>query len=164
MMQDYKKLVEALRCCAGVHTKPTKCPDYDDSWCGGNCLDNHLIAAAAAIEALQAEMPKRGEWVEENRRPRSSQFVCSECHRTAYDPQPTRDKAWRKRCRYAYCPNCGAKMNNSNASNASNALNALDNAQDGPIITPCRGCSDYDGYGGCKSKGGCAKAKMEVQE
>ena len=36
--------------------------------------------------------------------------------------------------------------------------------QDGPIITPCRGCSDYDGYGGCKSKGGCARAKMEVQE
>lgn len=62
------------------------------------------------IEALQAQLPKHGEWIEENRRPRSSQFVCSECHRTAYDPQPTRDKAWRKRCRYAYCPNCGAKM------------------------------------------------------
>ena len=36
--------------------------------------------------------------------------------------------------------------------------------QDGPIITPCRGCSDYDGYGGCKSKGGCERAKKEVQE
>ena len=59
---------------------------------------------------LAKKIPKRGEWVEENRRPRSSQFVCSECHRTAYDPQPTRDKAWRKRCRYAYCPSCGAKM------------------------------------------------------
>ena len=55
-------------------------------------------------------LPKRGEWTEENRRPRSSQFVCSVCHRTAYDPQPTRDKAWRKRCRYSYCPNCGANM------------------------------------------------------
>jgi uncharacterized coiled-coil protein SlyX len=59
---------------------------------------------------LAKKLPKRGEWVEENRRPRSSRFVCSECHRTAYDPQPTRDKAWKKRCRYAYCPNCGAKM------------------------------------------------------
>jgi hypothetical protein len=59
---------------------------------------------------LQEQLPKHGEWIEENRRPRSSQFVCSECHRTAYDPQPTRDKAWSKRCRYAYCPNCGADM------------------------------------------------------
>ena len=61
-------------------------------------------------DEAEAQLPKHGEWVEENRRPRSSQFVCSECHRTAYDPQPTRDKAWKKRCRYAYCPNCGAKM------------------------------------------------------
>lgn len=59
---------------------------------------------------LKAQMPKRGEWTEENRRPRSSQFVCSVCHRTAYDPQPSRDPKWVKRCRYAYCPNCGAKM------------------------------------------------------
>ena len=62
------------------------------------------------LNELEAQLPKRGKWIEENRRPRSSQFVCSECHRTAYDPQPTRDKAWRKRCRYAYCPNCGADM------------------------------------------------------
>ena len=68
------------------------------------------IVAATQNALLAKKLPKRGEWIEENRRPRSSQFVCSECHRTAYDPQPTRDKAWRKRCRYAYCPNCGARM------------------------------------------------------
>lgn len=89
-MTDYTELIRQLK-------------TYED---GYGLYD----AAAAAIEALQAQLPKRGEWIEENRRPRSSQFVCSECHRTAYDPQPTRDKAWRKRCRYAYCPNCGAKM------------------------------------------------------
>lgn len=121
MMQDYKKLVEALRL------------EAEES-----VLSEILAAAAAAIEDLQADMktygdtafkegyeigfaagearvekrllPKHGEWVEENRRPRSSQFVCSVCHRTAYDPQPNRDKAWRKRCRYSYCPNCGAYM------------------------------------------------------
>lgn len=110
-MTDYKELIRQLK-------------TYED---GYGLYD----AAAAAIEALQAEIresmqkcaecvenePKRGEWVEENRRPRSSQFVCSECHRTAYDPQPTRDKAWRKRCRYAYCPNCGAKMEVQDADN-----------------------------------------------
>lgn len=89
-MTDYTELIRQLK-------------TYED---GYGLYD----AAAAAIEALQAQLPKRGEWIEENRRPRSYQFVCSECHRTAYDPQPTRDKAWRKRCRYAYCPNCGAKM------------------------------------------------------
>lgn len=56
-MTDYKKLVEALRCCVGANTKPTKCPDYDDFWCDGKCLDKHLIAAADAIEALQAAEP-----------------------------------------------------------------------------------------------------------
>lgn len=154
-MTDYRELVKALRIHTSADIECDECAYYDDCYIHGPG-EKMIADAAAAIEALQAQLPKRGEWVEENRRPRSSQFVCSECHRTAYDQQPTRDKAWRKRCRYAYCPNCGAKMNDSNASNA---LNALDNAQDGPIITPCRGCSDYDGYGGCKSKGGCARAK-----
>ena len=26
-----------------------------------------------------------------------------------------------------------------------------------PEINPCRGCTDYDGHGGCKSNGGCAE-------
>ena len=109
-MTDYTKLVVALR------VEPFEVESEG--------LAKVMNDAADAIEALQYEIresmqkcaecganePKRGEWVEENRRPRSSQFVCSECHRTAYDPQPTRDKAWKKRCRYAYCPNCGAKM------------------------------------------------------
>ena len=127
---NYSKLVDALRC---ENTGDDECGSSDcPYWSGLGCMDGQLMEdAAAAIEALQAiahshcvaasayweeleelkaQLPKRGEWVEENRRPRSSQFVCSECHRTAYDPQPTRDKAWRKQCRYAYCPNCGAKM------------------------------------------------------
>ena len=57
---------------------------------------------------LEKQMPKEGEWIDENRRTRSSKFVCSTCKRTCYDIQPTRDKAWTKRCRYNYCPNCGA--------------------------------------------------------
>ena len=61
-------------------------------------------------QEAEAQMPKEGEWIDENRRARSSKFVCSACKRTCYDIQPTRDKAWTKRCRYNYCPNCGAKM------------------------------------------------------
>ena len=42
---------------------------------------------------------------------------------------------------FNYCPECGAKMNKD---------------WDEPEINPCRGCTDYDGHGGCKSNGGCA--------
>lgn len=58
------------------------------------------------------EERKRGEWIEENRRPRSMMFYCSECHRTAYDPQ--NHHGGQKRCRYAFCPNCGADMRGEN--------------------------------------------------
>ena len=127
-MSDYAELIKALRHC--TDNEPSNGDCWNCPYQGEKC-HALLSDAAAAIEDLQKDLttlqkcyeiadttvdevlkqlPKRGEWVEENRRPRSSQFVCSECHRTAYDPQPTRDKAWRKRCRYAYCPNCGAKM------------------------------------------------------
>lgn len=118
-MTDYTELVKALRLCQFGECGCGKCyyKELKGDWCTEDnhpeffdCDDKLKLDAAAAIEDLQAQLPKLGEWVEENRRPRSSQFVCSECHRTAYDPQPTRDKAWRKRCRYAYCPNCVAKM------------------------------------------------------
>lgn len=64
-----------------------------------------IIDEEPSIDAV-----KHGIWIEENTRTRSSKFYCSVCHRTAYDPQPTRIAGWVKRCRYAYCPNCGAKM------------------------------------------------------
>ena len=51
---------------------------------------------------------KHGRWVAENSRPRSMIFYCSECKQIAYDAQGARGVP--KRCRYHYCPNCGARM------------------------------------------------------
>lgn len=161
-MTDYTELIRALRCCGNVNADCTVCPW--DKYNFGLCAEKLYTDAAAAIEALQAQLPKRGEmYFLEYDNPETGEFEqtyfqCSVCGKYFYGVDECEAKD------FNYCPNCGAKMNDSNASNASNALNALDNAQDDTIVTPCRGCFDYDGYGGCKSKGGCARAKMEVQD
>lgn len=73
-----------------------------------NCEPGEELFVIKSLPSINAV--KHGIWIEENTRPRSSQFYCSVCHRTAYDPQPTRIDGWVKRCRYAYCPNCGTRM------------------------------------------------------
>lgn len=66
--------------------------------------------AAVILKQLPSvQEPKSGKWIPENRRPKSMMFYCSECKRTAYDPQNHYGNR-PKRCRYAFCPNCGAKM------------------------------------------------------
>ena len=49
-------------------------------------------------------------WEEENRRAKSSKFICSACGGFAHYIQPTRVKNWKKKCLYKYCPHCRAKM------------------------------------------------------
>lgn len=51
-------------------------------------------------------------WVEANTRPKSTQFICTACNGLCYAPQNNRKKGYQKKCTYAFCPNCGAKMNN----------------------------------------------------
>jgi rubrerythrin len=93
-MTDYTKLVEALRCIAD---------GLDCAYCtmklNGGCKSCAVYDAADAIEALQAQMPKRGEW--KTTRPDAPMFgfyYCSICGRKRTSPQDN------------YCPNCGAKM------------------------------------------------------
>lgn len=48
-------------------------------------------------------------WVPKNRRPKSWQFICSECGRVVYMPQ-NHHRSVEKKCGYPHCPYCLAKM------------------------------------------------------
>ena len=93
-MTDYTKLVAALRICANT-AFCNECP-LDDTCDNANKLQ---LDAAAAIEALQAEMPKRGEWIDDE-----FGAKCSYCGKYAYWSKF--EIPWKS----PYCPLCGAKM------------------------------------------------------
>ena len=74
---------------------------------------NHGVGDSIAIiknaPTIEAEPVKHGRWLDDNRRPKSSRFVCSVCGEVAYYPQNHRSDKPRA-CGYPYCPNCGARM------------------------------------------------------
>lgn len=79
---------------------------YADTFAKASGTARWLIEKGVTI----GEGEKHGEWLEENKRPKSEIFICTNCGGTAYFPQPTRDKEWHKHCPYKYCPHCGADM------------------------------------------------------
>ena len=98
-MSHYTELVKALRYCAesGDFNCNKDCPMYPNY---PKCLTKMDMDAAAAIEALQAQLPKRGEWkyiVYHNGCTPDEDIVCSVCGKSGLD-------------NWNYCPNCGAKM------------------------------------------------------
>ena len=103
-MTDYKKLVEALRHCVSDEKGVTKCagcPYYPDIT---GCMDRLHTDAAAAIEALQAEMPKRGKWITHPEVKNIYGGVYIECPFCGekYVVQNVSDEK--------FCRNCGADM------------------------------------------------------
>ena len=101
-MQNYSELVEALRCkrddCEGCDLAFF---DKDEGWmCQYAAKD---ADAADAIEELQAQLPKRGEWkcsypeIEPN--PMFMYGICSIC---GFEQSISN--------KLNYCPNCGADM------------------------------------------------------
>ena len=79
---------------------------------------------------------KKGKWIRTRTIIHDGELYCDQCEQE----HPEQKKIWK------FCPNCGADMRPQ---------------FEEPEINPCRGCEDYDGKGGCKSKGGCADRRGE---
>lgn len=105
-MTNYKKLVEALRCIE-LRLSCNECEygTYSESGEAWSCeCERRDADAAAAIEALQAEVPKRGEWIYDGKFAELHKFYCSKCKRTEFRMSD-------------FCPNCGADMRDTEANN-----------------------------------------------
>lgn len=134
-MTDYTKLVKALRLCQFGECGCGKCyyKELKGDWCTEDnhpeffdCDDKLKLDAAAAIEELQAELvgskdairilkhnlemkkPKRGVWKPFDLTYGRSIYSCSVCE------QATEVPMCMEKPMYAYCPNCGAKMEANN--------------------------------------------------
>ena len=104
-MTDYTELVKALRCCTSSSPDDCDICAYQP-FCqrNGTGRERIMIDATAAIEALQAMLPKRGEWKPFDLTYGRSVYSCSVCE------QATEVPMCMEKPMYAYCPNCGAKM------------------------------------------------------
>lgn len=100
-MTDYTELVEALRYCVSGVCK--NCSYFEKCKKNGTAMAQLHDDAADAIEALQAQLPKHGEWVKKEGKT-SYWYVCSECGN-----RPLKDSE-----EYSvfsdFCPSCGADM------------------------------------------------------
>ena len=98
-MTDYTELVESLRHCA-IDRNCQAC-EYDTT---RHCVDHLKTDAADAIEAL---LPKRGEWISYEFNTNGTWHKCSVCG-VAYQYKDAPNSGWW--INHKYCPNCGAKM------------------------------------------------------
>ena len=98
--EEVKALVEALRHCVSDEKGVTKCagcPYYPDIT---GCMDRLQTDAAAAIEALQAQLPKRGKWIYHPKDAIEMMFTLPKCSICGHESSDALN----------YCPNCGSLM------------------------------------------------------
>lgn len=108
-MTAYEQLVKALRLCQFGECGCGKCyyKKLKGDWCTEDnhpeffdCDDKLKLDAAAAIEALQAQLPKRGEWIYHPKDAIEMMFTLPKCSICGHESSDALN----------YCPNCGAKM------------------------------------------------------
>lgn len=102
---NYEELVKALRWCdASFLHECGNCLYVKYKHCKDDCMDRMLRDAAAAIEDLQAQLPKRGKWVTHPEVKNIYGGVYIECPFCGekYVVQNVSDEK--------FCRNCGADM------------------------------------------------------
>lgn len=101
------------------------------------CFDTTMLYELPTVDA---EPVRHGHWTNiKISVTGNSSAECSLCGTVVHDTFADVD-------RLNYCPHCGAKMDP-----------VEEYAYVDPDIYPCRICEDYDGKGGCMSKGGCGQ-------
>lgn len=76
-------------------------------------LDNLLFRLwqMGWLDRLEEPERKTGKWTPKENRPKQEVFICSECGGWAYSPWiGSRKTPKPNKCKYSYCPNCGAEM------------------------------------------------------
>lgn len=106
-MTDYTELVKALRYCISTPNGVINCKGCPYFGSGIDCQNDIHADAAAAIEALQAQLPKRGKWLPYEFNANGIWHTCSVCG-VAYQYKDAPNSGWW--INHKYCPNCGAKM------------------------------------------------------
>lgn len=105
-MSNYTERVKALRHCMTKEDGITICEPCPYYGKGIDCENVLHTDAAAAIEELQAQLSKRGEWIitaeTSDDGAVSHHMNCSVCG--FYWREPKHRKVFKR------CPNCGAKM------------------------------------------------------
>ena len=102
------ELIKALRYCAeheGCNYYIAKDCPRESTWvCGADCEQILMQDAADALEAadkriaeLEAQLPKEGEWIEDE----YGYIHCSRCRMEWDEPEHPQTN---------FCPNCGARM------------------------------------------------------
>lgn len=111
-----------------------ECPGFDKADCF-KLKDKFKKEWLELMNTLPSAQPRKGLWIDIKH---TFMTKCSVCDWINNDDSS-----------YNFCPCCGADMRPQ---------------FEEPEINPCRGCEDYDGKGGCKTKGGCADRRGDSDE
>lgn len=114
----YKELSEILNrtdgaiqrriCDLGIKDRPIKA-DNRNKWSEAEYMG--IYDCIKSLPAADVQEVRHGRWIAENKRIKSTMYICSACSKIAYDtPCGSAKHISKKQCKLRYCPHCGTKM------------------------------------------------------